>query len=362
MARAVQDVTRRLIADGGFDRVWAADLLYDGARRMANVPIADPSFSWDGGAQIVGSGSCRVVWNDDHATTMIPRRIGDWFAPFGAELQVDLIVSSGSHAERVPMGRFVLESVPNARESEFLWRDQTLYVGESFGLSLKDPMIRVARDKFPFPTSPRSTSAWAEAQAITGMPIIRNVPDATVPTTVTYDDDRAKSLGELFDLMGAWPALTPAGVLTARPKAWGSPVGDLTGVVSAPRTLTAERTYNRVVVKGKSPAGDPIYGIAEITEGFLRVRNADGSRSPFGVATYEYASDFLTTEAMCLAYARELLPRVSKVRGVVRDVEMTLNPLWEVGDVLRFDGGIVRVASISHSEAITKMTVEVPDD
>lgn len=361
--RTIQDRTEALIREGGFERVWVADLIYDGDRRLSNVPISDPSLSWDGTAQIVGSGSCRVVWNDDFAQSYIPREIGDWFSPFGAELQIDLLIGSGADAERLQMGRFVIDSVPEAEESAFRWHGRTLHVGESFGLALKDRMLRIVRDPFPFPTAPRQTSAWAEIQNITGFPVIQNVSDATIPTTITHDENRAAALSEMFDLLNAWPALTPAGVLTARTKAWPAAVDTLDGaVVSAPRTLESDKTYNRVVVEGKSPSGDPVYGVAEVTEGFLRVRNADGSRSPFGVATYRYQSDYLTTSSQCDAYARQLLPRVSRIRSVLRDVTERFNPLREVGDVLTFEGGLVRVQKISHSGALTQMVVEVSDD
>ena len=50
------------------------------------------------------------------------------------------------------------------------------------------------------------------------------------------------------------------------------------------------------------------------------MRNPDDSVSPFGGATYRYSSEFFTTFAQCDAYALELLPRVSRIRGVTRDV------------------------------------------
>jgi hypothetical protein len=226
---------------------------------------------------------------------------------------------------------------------------------------LKDRLVKVERDEFPFPTAPKSTSAWREVQEITGFPIVRSVPDAAVTSAVAYEGEKRAALNKLFDLMGAWPQLDPGGVLTGLPKAWGAPVGDIRGVVSAPYSLSAVETYNMVIVEGKSPDGDPIYATADVSEGFLRVRNGDGSVSPFGQKPYRYSSEFLTTYPQCAAYARDLLLRVSKVRGVRRDVTEPFNPLREVGDVLRFDGGLVRVQKITHSGAETSLVVEVPD-
>ncbi len=360
--RDVSDRTRDLIREGGFARTWVVDLMYDGERRLANLGVAAPSLKWAGNQFVAGSGSVTVVWADDHGTSMIPKQIGDWFSPFGAELQIDCVVGAGTFSERIPMGRFMIDSVPGAVESEFTWQGRTIHPGEAFEVRLKDGMQRVIRDRFPFPTMSVSSSVWGEIQAITGFPLVRNVSDVAIDRAVTHDEEKDQAVSKLFDRLGAWAHLNPSGVLTARQKAWPAPVDDLTGVVSAPRTLEASRTYNRVVVEGKATNGDALYGVAEILEGFLRVRNKDGSASPFGAATYTYSSDLFTTQAQVDAYAAELLVRVSRVRGVFRDVTERFNPLREVGDVLRFEGGLVRVQDVEHTDATTQLVVEVPDD
>lgn len=364
VARAASDTTVQLVADGGFDVEWVADLIYDGERRLANVPIRDPRLRWSGGQFVAGSGSVTVVWSDDHATSVIPEKIGDWFSPFGAELQIDCIVRAGRFMERIPQGRFVIESVPDAERREMLFQGRRITAGEAFGVNLRDPLIRVQRDEFPFPTAPSSDSAWREIQSITGMPVVRSVPDQAVPRSVAYADSKPDVLNQLFDLLGAWPQVDSSGALTARPKAWPSPVGVIAGVVSAPASLVSDKTFNRVVVEGKSPDGKPLFGVADVTEGFLRVANADGSVSPFGVAVYRYASEFLTTQEQVNLHARDLLGRVSRIRSVTRRVEERFNPLREVGDVLEvpFAPGLVRVSEVEHQGAVTSLVVEVPDE
>lgn len=360
--RDASEQTRQLVADGTPARTWVADLMYDGDRRLANVPIVDPSLSWDAGSFVVGSGSAQIAWSDDWGTSMIPRQIGDWFSPFGAELQIDCIVGVGAFAQRIPQGRFLIESVPGAIEANMPFQGRTIHPGETFTVNVKDPLLRVQRDEFPMPTAPRSASAWQEIQTVTGLPVIRNVDDVAVPLTTAYADGRDAVLSKLFDLLGAWPHPDPSGALTARPKAWPAAVDKIRGVVAAPVALASDKTYNRVVVEGKAPDGQPIYAVREITAGFLRVQNGDGTVSPFGGATYRYKSEFLTTYAQCDAYALELLPRVSRIRGVTRDVTEPFNPLREVGDVLEFRGGLVRVKQISHPGATTHLVVEVPDE
>jgi hypothetical protein len=365
--RTVSDITRELIESaaslegGGFQRTWVADLMYDGDRRLQNLLIEAPRLEWDASRFVVASGSCRIVWADDQGTSMIPRQIGDWFSPFGAELQIDCLIGAGEFVERVPMGRLVIEDVPDAVEASLLFQGVLVHPGESFTVNLRDRLVKTARDQFAFPTAPSSTSAWGEAQAITGLPVVRNVPDAVVPGSVTYEGQKDEALKAIFDVMGAWPHVDPSGVLTARSKAFGAPVGEVRGVVSAPVSLDSAETYNAVVVEGKSPGGDPLYAVAEIVEGFLRVRNAGGAASPFGKKTLRYSSQYLDTQAKVNAYAEELLRRVSRVRGVTRDVVEPFNPLREVGDVLTFRDALVRVRKVSHDAATTRLTVEVPD-
>lgn len=360
--RAASSQAVSLIEDGGFERVWVADLLYDGERRLANVPVADVDLRWDGGQFVVGSGSLTVVWSDDFGSSMFPAQIGDLFSPFGAELQVDCIVRAGNFSERIPQGRFVIDSVAGLVSSRMPFQGRAINPGESFRLELKDSLVRVQREEFLFPVAAGSTSAWQEIGSVSRMPLVRNVPDAAVPAGTSYVDDRGSVLSRLFDLLGAWPHTDPSGALRARPKAWPAPVDEIRGVVSAPVVMESARTYNRVLVEGEAPDGTPLYGKAEVSDGFLRVLNRDGSASPFGVSTYRYASKFLTSQSAVAAYARELLPRVSRVRGVARDVSEPFNPLREVGDVLVFEGGLVRVRQVSHSGAVTNSVVEVPDE
>ena len=365
--RSCSDRARALIeapADefgGGFDVTWVVDLIYDNERRLANLPVSEVELSWDGSSFVQGSGSVRVVWADDFGSSMIPRELGDWFSPFGAELQVDVLVSAGSFVERIPMGRGVIDESPDAVEASMVYGGRRINPGESFTVSLKDRLVKVARDEFPFPTAPSSTSAWYEVQSITGFPVVRNVPDAVVSTSIAYEGEKRDALNKLFDLMESWPQLNPSGVLTALPKAWGAPVAEIRGVVSASVSMSSAETYNTVVVEGKDADGEPIFATADVLEGFLRVRNVDGSVSPFGRKPYRYASEFLRTYEQCVDYARNLLARVSRVRGVTREVEEPFNPLREVGDVLAFEGGVVRVRKVSHQGGVTRLLVEVPD-
>lgn len=363
----------RDVLDGGnFATEWVADLYYHGDPKAKNLRLLSPRFSWDAAAQVQGSGSCEVLWDDLFGQSVVPRQIGDLFSPFGAELQVDVIVSAGSFAERVPMGRFVLDAVPDSVEYAVASAHGGLpvVVESRVSLDLSDYFLRIVRDSFPFPSSPKSTSMWDEAQRLTGLAVVRSIPDRVLPTNIAFDEDRLEALGKVFGPSNAWPALTPGGALTARPKEWPAPVGRLVAVLEAPLVMRSENVYNRVVVEGKNPDpdGPPLRAVAQITDGPLRVQDQDGTRSPFGGNTYEVRNDFLTSQAMCQRTAEETLARVSRIRSVTRSVTIPFNPLYEGGDVLELvdatrlnDVSLVRVRSIEHSGGETALHVEVAE-
>lgn len=370
--REVSDKLRRVLASGVYSIEWAADLYYDGNPKAQNLGLLNPRFQWDMSAQIQGSGSCTILWDDLFAQSIVPRDIGDLFSPFGAELQVDVIVSSGAFVERVPMGRFVLDSVPAAVEYAIAnpRGGEPVVVESTVSLDLADYFLRIARDEFPFPASPKSTSMWDEAQRLTGLPVLRSIDDRVLPTNITYDEDRLEALGKVFGPSNAWPTLTPSGALTARPKDWPASVDRLTLVLDSPLEMRSQNVYNRVVVEGKNPdpGGKPLIAVREITDGFLRTKNPDGSRSPFGGNTYRESSSMLTTQAQVNAYADEILPRVSRIRSVTRKVTEPFNPLRETGDVLvlvdpsrRNEQSLVRVRAVGHSEDETELEVEVSE-
>lgn len=370
--REVSDHLRGVLDGEVFSIQWVADLFYGGDPRAQNLNVLQPRFSWDMSAQIQGSGSCQILWDDLFGQSIVPREIGDLFSPFGAELQVDVIVSAGEFSERIPMGRFVLDSVPESVEYAVarVHGGAPLVAESRVSLDLSDYFLRVARDRFPFPSSPKSTSMWDEAQRLTSLPVFRSIDDRVLPTNIAYDEDRLEALGKVFSPSDAWPTLTSTGALTARPKAWSAPVDRLVTVLDSPLVMRSENVYNRVVVEGKNPDpdGPPLRAIAQVTDGFLRTQNLDGTRSPFGGNTYFYQSDFLSTQEQCQATADDMLPRVSRIRAVTRRVVEPFNPLRETGDVLVLvdpsrmnDESLVRVRSVDHNEAETTLELEVSE-
>lgn len=362
-----------VIASGSFDVQWVADVYYDGVRRLTNLPITEPKFDDDGTALVQQTGSCTVVWSGDFADSLSPRLADDPLAPFGAELSIAVVVSVGAFSERVQMGWYRIEDVPSAEDQFVDFGDRILPVGSRVELTLQDRFRRVQRDRFDVPGSPASrTSVIAEAQRITGLQIVREVADATIPTSFAYEEERLDPLYDLLEFADAVPYMRPDGTMGQRPVSWPAVAdvlrpGNDGSLVSVGYAMSSDKVYNRVAFRTSASGDDQqqILAVAEITAGPLRVRNADGSPSPYGRVTYYASSDKVTTRAQAQAYVDDLLPRVSSLRIAEIPVVELFNPLRQVGDVIRVEpvgrGAIIgRVSKISRDDAGTQqLTLEV---
>lgn len=355
------------ILTGSFNHYWSADLYYNGERRMQDVPITAPRASEDANANIQQSMSCTVVWTDDFGRSVLPTAVQDDFAPFGAQLQVFCIVEAGEFLERVPYGWFQITNVPDARDEQMRFRGDWITVGSIVELELKELLAAVAEESFDVPTSPKAlTSAWDEVGRITGFALDRAVPDAAITRTVMYEDNKLDALYDLMSvILAAVPHMNADGTLGARPKSWPEPVDRITRdvIVSVGSMMSAAQVYNRVVVRANGSDQASVLAVAEITTGPLRVRNADGSRSPFGARTRYLSSEFVTTKAQAQKWADEELAQRSLLRTRVVPVVELFNPLRERGDVVLIERPtqwlIGRVVTIDRDHPTQSLTVEI---
>jgi hypothetical protein len=129
--------------------------------------------------------------------------------------------------------------------------------------------------------------------------------------------------------------------------------------------LSNTAVYNAVVVRGTAPDGSTIVlATAEVTDGPLRTKNADGSLSPYRRVPYYYTSQYITTQAQAQAYADTWISRVSRLRSLTYDLTETFNPLREVGDVLNVyrlgQSFTARITDIRRDSGVTQaVTVTV---
>lgn len=349
-----------------FDSRWLADLYYDGERRLQDVPIASPRFREDASAKVQHTGSCTVVWSDEFAASVAPSEVSDAMAPFGAQLSVFVQITVGPFTERVEFGRFEITDVPSARDEWFRFRGEWLTAGSTVELELKDLTAGVAEETFDVPTSPSQlTSTWAEVAVLTGLPTVRSVADAPIARTVLYPDKKLDAVYELMSVaLDAVPHLTANGSLSARPNVWGPPVARITpasGLIDVVPGLSQSGVRNRVVVRSSN--SEDVLAVAEITSGPLRVRNPDGSVSPFRARTRFVETELVADQQQAQLVANSELARVSEIRSRVVDVTEVFNPLRERGDVVDIERPTKtlrgRVVTIDRDGPTQRLQVEV---
>lgn len=370
----IQNGEQRATSMGSFNYHFEADIFYDGELRIANAPIADVQFAEDGSAAIQQSGSLTVVWTDVFARSITPRQIGDVLAPFGPQVHLYSVLSVGKRAaSRTRIGEFVITDVPSALDEEMEFREELITLGSRVELEFKELAAKIDRDRFDVPTAPTVlTSVWDEVGRVSSMQLTRSIPDAAISRAVMYQENRLDAIADLLDILDAVPHITADGTLSARPNEWPAPVDTLErgnggSLISVGHAMSAEATYNRVAFRGKSGDQEMILASAEITDGPLRTRNADGSPSPFGRVTSFVSSDYVTTTAQAQDYVDRELPRAASLGLVVLPVIESFNPFRERGDVIvirqrrRDLLGRIRTIDRSSSSKTQSMKVEAFD-
>ncbi|MBF4574669.1 hypothetical protein [Frondihabitans sp. VKM Ac-2883] len=326
---------------GAFTTYWMADLYYAGDRRMQNLPISEPAFADDGDSLVQFTGSCTVVYQDDFAESIAPEDAGGILAPFGAELAVYVIVSDGEiFSERIAMGWYRITETPEISVSTASFLDRIVTVGSVVKLTLQDRMEGVQADQFDAPGSPAQLlSTFREVNRVSGLQLTKDVADAPIARSIAYESDRLQYLYDLIGGLSAVPYMKPDGTLGQRQTAWPEPVdtlrsGERGTIIEAPRSMSGEEVYNRVVIRATSDSQTQILATAQLDSGPLAAPSKSNPRTPFGRRTYFYSSELVTTTAQAEKLAPQLLAQVSATRATRLEVTEKFNPLREVGDVV----------------------------
>lgn len=366
--RAATAACAEVLAHGSFTMEYAADLYYAGERVLASLPVGKVRITEDDSRAVKASGSCTITWADDFGRSIMPQDIGDMFSPFGSELALYALVSAGTVlAERIPIGWFQITDVPTMRDATMFFQSRRITTGTVLELTLQDRFVQIQRDTFDVPSAPSQTaSVWQEIGTLTGMPMVRTIPDAPISRTVAYQEDRMQAVLDLADIIGGVPYATPTGALSMRTKTWGATVdtlrrGDDGTIVSIDRAMSADGVYNKVVFRGQDDAQGTVLASSEILAGPLRTRNADGSRSPAHRRPTFRSNQFVTTEDQAQAYTDSELARVSTVKAAQWPITEVANPLRELGDVVDVvdeQGNTVhaRIVALDRSEGATQKT------
>lgn len=314
-----------------------ADAFYGAERTLADLPVGSWELQWNSEAKIKSAGSLTVEYTSDVAESLSPGEFTDVLAPFGQELNLLMEVSAGEFKETVQLGHYRLTAVPNARDDYAQLMNRTITVGSRVTLTLEDRLIGVERAGFQSEQSPPSmASCWTEIQRLTGMQVLRSVPDKAIPNSVVYlaeQGGRLKAVQELAGVLGGSAYVTPDGAISVLPDAAGGIVGKLTlgdsgTILDVAHSMESEGVYNEVVGNFEDANRNPLYAVASITSGPLAV---DG---PYGRYTRYYSSPFVKTPAAAQSAVDAILSQVSSTQTYRVPVQCLVNPLIEDGDVV----------------------------
>jgi hypothetical protein len=248
---------------------------------------------------------------------LLPRDPGAPLARFGQQLDVTLEVGGVD----TRLGRYLI--------GDWDYDEDTITVTAPGLLQL------VADDRLLEPTSPRTNGTLVSEfnRLLTGGLTAQFEPslvNRTVPSTMTWDEDR---LAALYDIADSWPAVI-------RVDQWGQVLVNQppviegnTPVVRVPRKDTRTGAYN-VVVARSSADGVTASGYAEVTSGPMSVES-------YGRVPKFYSSPLLLTDEQCRLAAQAMLPAAVRQSSIL-PIEMAPDPRLELDDLVEVRRGGIR--------------------
>jgi hypothetical protein len=339
----MQTVTSNFLAaiQSSTKPVFYADLWKDN-NLIATLPLeaGGNSVTFDADSDV--QGSVRLVVADvDGALT--PTSIGSPLTPFGSIVNVRAGFRIGNAEEVVSLGWYVIWDM----EVEEAWKSYTTTTGETvlsragsrITLTGRDFMQKVADYKFLVPTAPTQSTAWAEIVFLVSDVVGTETPswvgysDITIPSTLTYSEDRMEAVKSLAAVLGAEPVMTPAGKLTLRqlnPAQSASNTAPTFGwninVTQYKKTLSRDGVYNIVVARGKNTQQVNVVAYAIQADGPTSFYSSFGPRPVF------YDTDLLNTVASIQAWADAQLATIAQRNTQTVPISALPNPALELGD------------------------------
>jgi hypothetical protein len=326
---------------------YFGDLYYAGERIIKDLRLDDVEPSWDGGALIQGTLTCSVTYTDDEGKSLSPTNQDSVLAPFGTRLLLSIEVwdPTSPFRERIQLGWFRIIKVPESRDTMARFGDRVIVISSYVELELADEFHRISKDRQVVETRPIDfASAYNEMRRIARMKLTKSaVPDAKLPIERVYTEDRLKDIYDIALAMGGTPYVTTQNTISVRPI--NPPAQSSADLVLGPdgtiedvsNELDSEEVYNGVVYLVESEGQSPLLYELWIRSGPLRAYESNGDESPMGRVPFVVQDDTITTREQAAARAPAELARVSSPRAKEVNVTCIINPLLEVGDVVRVE-------------------------
>lgn len=333
MIPAPDTVTAVLSSGGSFVMHARIESWLDGELLADDVPISGGKLTRDRSVAVPEMLELEVPAVVDGVSWDPTQDSGHALAWYGQRLKVSYGVElANGEVEYVTLGWFLIT--------------QASVDEDSVSVTAKGLLTLIEEARFVSPFQPKTSATMKSTIRAIVEPALTvlfdpSLTDRTIPTTITWDEDRLGALKELVSAWGAEMVVTNEGYLYVSAVADSSTVvWDLhdynTEYYSDFGTLTArsiegtrEGAFNVVVASGQTSTGVVVRGTYADDSGGPMDRS--GPFNPLPVP-YKYESPLLTTVAQCTQAATTIYKRLR--RTATRDIGITCvpNPLLETGD------------------------------
>ena len=326
------------VLKGSHSRRLIVDVFHGSDRVAQDLPMQRWQLDGDLNAEIKHSGSGTIVYSSLAGESLVPTGTEGILSPFRARLLLLMEITAGTFSETITLGWRRIESIPSAYDVYH----NDIVTGSVVEITFQSMELDLRRRGFRFPESPpATTSCYAELRRISGVTVVETLPDKAFASFVyeTAQGGRLKGIQALAAELGGVAVIDSTGSLRVLPKAAGDPVGALSvgpdgTVTDVGYSMETEGVYNAVVGTFEDDNRNPIYAVAQVTDGPLAVTGA------YGEYTREYSSPLVKTQAGADSAVAAIL--ANSISGQQYDVpiQCITNPLVELGDQLELLGHV----------------------
>lgn len=334
----LSDIAESVLASQTIRRYVRVESWLDDELLAEDIPIIDASEEADASLRVPERLNFSVPV-EENGTSWVPSAYDSALGAYGQRVRISLGVDTGNgNIEYINRGWFLINTTTTEGD--------TLNV-EALGLlSLVDEAMLPTEYQ---PKSGATLVSVIRALVEPGLTVFTDSApaDRSVPTSITFSDNRLDSVQAVLD---AWPAqayITGDGYLGITADPASPTTGDVvltltdqTGgtVISAAAEVTREGAFNCVVAKGQYPDTDPTRAGQEIIQAVYdsdptSPYRRNGPFSPY-LVPYGYSSPLLDSPARVLVAANSVLKRLRRARSRTVQVTAVPHPGIQLGDVV----------------------------
>lgn len=321
------------VLTGSRDRILHVDVFRGTDRVLMDLRPEKWTLTWDYSEVGLG-GTITVTVATDDGVSLIPRGPAGVLSPHaGARLLLLEETLAGQFSETTQYGWARITGYRDAYDSVVEVAGRQVVYSTTITLEVEGIEVGVVRDGLLAPAQPASgATCYGEIRRLSGLACTETLPDKPAPE-ITYEASqggRWKACLELAKHLGGTLYVTQFGGLTVHDPDVGLSgtltVGEGGTILDVAQEADTDAVYNCVAGSFEDDQGMPIYAVAEVTDGPMRV---DG---PYGRYTRYYSSDFVKTQEQAQSAVDAILAQYTWGQLYEVPVRAVTNPLVEVGD------------------------------